>query len=88
MSKNIISKTIALSILSVALVFVLSGCGNNKEQDKEKQKDSAKSETSAEELKKPVSQDDVDKELKAIDEDMKSISTDDLQDADLNENSL
>lgn len=88
MKKNIISKTIALSMLSIALVFILSGCGSNKEQNKEKQKDNSKTGATAEELKKPVSQDDVDKELKAIDEDLKSISTDDLQDADLNENSL
>jgi len=88
MSKNIISRTIALSILSIALVFVLSGCGKNKEQNKEIQKNSIKTETNEEELKKPLLQDDVDKELEAIDEDMKSILNEDLQDADLNESNL
>jgi hypothetical protein len=88
MKKNIISRTIALSMLSIALVFVLSGCGSNKEQSKEKQKDTSKLGVSAEDLKKPMSQEDVDKELKAIDEDLKSISTDNLKDADLNDVSL
>ena len=88
MKKNIIPKTIALSMLSLAMVLVLSGCGSNKEQNKEKQKDATKSEAKAEELKKPVSQEDVDKELKAINEDLKNISVDDLKDADLNEKSL
>jgi len=90
MKKNIIYRTMALSMFSLALVFVLSGCGSDKDQ---KQKEGAKKSTeqsglSAEELKKPVSQEDVDKELKAIDADIKDISSDDLDAGDLDEKSL
>jgi uncharacterized lipoprotein YehR (DUF1307 family) len=90
MRKNIIYRTIALSMFSLVLVFVLSGCGSDKDrkQKEETKKSTEQSKLNSEELKKPIFQEDVDKELKAIDADIEDISSDDLDAGDLDEKSL
>lgn len=88
MRKNIILKTVGLSILSVVLVLILSGCKGNNQQSAKDSWSNQEPDANSEELKKPISQDDLDKELEAIEKDLKNITADDLNDADLNENNL
>lgn len=88
MRKNFILKTVGLSILSVVLVLILSGCKGNNQQGAKDSGSNQEPDANSEELKKPISQDDLDKELGAIEKDLKNITADDLNDADLNENNL
>lgn len=79
-------RVIISSGLIIIATFFLAGCGIKK-SDKTDVSQPAET-SSTEDLKKPITQEDVDQDLKEIDEDINAITADDLNESDLDEANL